>query len=81
MLQVLSMLNIVVKRLLLNMAKLLNYSETKRILLMLAHEHANPRLHKYERVSKNALEFLENKHLEAIKELLDSQRKGVTITA
>jgi hypothetical protein len=61
------------------MAKLLNHSETKRVLLMLAHEHTNPRLHKYERVSKNALEFLENQHLIAIRKLIDSQRTGVTI--
>jgi hypothetical protein len=62
------------------MAKLLNYAETKRIMIQYAHEHTNPYYFKYERVSKDAIEFLERKHYEAIKELVDSQRgKGITI--
>ena len=61
------------------MAKLLNHAETKRIILLIAHEHINPKFHKYERISKSAMEFLENKHLDAIKALVNSQYKGVTI--
>ena len=62
------------------MSKLLNQKETKRILLLLAHEHRNPKFHKYERISQNAIEFLENKHLMAMQELIDSQRGlGITI--
>ena len=61
------------------MAKLLNHSETKRIILLVAHEHRDPKFHRYERVSKDAMEYLENRHLDAIRELVDSQRKGVTI--
>ena len=47
---------------------------------MLAHEHQSPRIQKYERVSQKALQYLERKHLQAIKDLIDSQRRGVTIT-
>ena len=49
-------------------------------MIQYAHEHTNPYYFKYERVSKDAIEFLERKHYEAIKELVDSQRgKGITI--
>tara|TARA_R110002020_G_scaffold141155_1_gene312792 strand:- start:530 stop:721 length:192 start_codon:yes stop_codon:yes gene_type:complete len=59
---------------------LLNKTETKKHILMLAHEHQSPRIQKYERVSQKALQYLERKHLQAIKDLIDSQRRGVTIT-
>ncbi len=61
------------------MSSLLNKAETKRHLLMIAHESSNTRLHKYERVSQSAIEYLETQHLLAIKELVESQRRGITI--
>jgi predicted RNase H-like nuclease len=61
------------------MSSLLNKAETKRHILLIAHEHLNQRLHKYERVSQSAIDYLETKHLLAIKELVDSQRRGITI--
>ena len=61
------------------MSSLLNKAETKRHILLIAHEHLNQRLHKFERISQAAIDYLETKHLLAIKELVDSQRKGVTI--
>ena len=59
---------------------LINKSETKRHILMLAHEHESSRIQSYERVSQKAIQHLEKKHLQAIKDLINSQRKGVTIT-
>jgi len=61
------------------MSSLLNRAETKRHILLIAHEHMSERMHKYERVSQAAIDYLEAKHVLAIKELVDSQRKGVTI--
>lgn len=61
------------------MTSLLNKAETKRHILMIAHESTNSRLHKYERVSKSAIDYLETQHLLAIKELVESQRRGITI--
>ena len=61
------------------MASLLNKAETKRLLLLVAHEHQLERFHKYERVSQAAIAHLEAKHLMAIKELVGSQRRGVTV--
>ena len=61
------------------MSSLLNKAETKRHNLLYAHEHLNQRLHKYERVSQDSIDFLEAKHKLAIKELVDSQHRGITI--
>jgi len=61
------------------MPSLLNKAETKRHVLMIAHESRNTRLHKYERVSKSAIDYLETQHLLAIRELVESQRRGITI--
>ena len=61
------------------MSSLLNKAETKRHIILYAHEHLNQRLHKFERISQAAIDYLETKHLLAIKELVDSQRRGITI--
>ena len=61
------------------MCSLLNKAETKRIILLIAHEHQAERFHKYERVSQKAIDHLEAKHLLSIKELVEAQRKGITI--
>ena len=68
-----------IKRRINKMASLINRKETKRVLLMLAHEHERSSLHRFERVSKEALDKLEARHIEAIKSLVDDQHKGVTI--
>lgn len=52
------------------MTSTLNKAETKRRVLLIAKE---TRKHKFTRVSKEAIELLEAKHLLAIKELINSQ--------
>ena len=46
---------------------------------MIAHESENMRLHKYERVSKAAIDYLEARLKLEIKELIKVQRTGITI--
>jgi predicted RNase H-like nuclease len=58
---------------------LLNRAKVKRHVLMIAHESRNTRLHKYERVSKASLDYLEARLLLEIRELVENQRTGITI--
>jgi hypothetical protein len=62
-------------------SSLLNRAETKRHLIMIAHESTNTRLHKFERVSKSALDYLETQHLLNIKALVEAHKgsRGITI--
>tara|TARA_Y100001938_G_scaffold151206_1_gene247475 strand:- start:9662 stop:9808 length:147 start_codon:yes stop_codon:yes gene_type:complete len=46
---------------------------------MIAHESESRRLHKYERVSKSALDFLEARLKQEIRELVKVQTTGITI--
>ena len=46
---------------------------------MIAHESENKRLHKYERVSKSTLDYLEARLKLEIRELIKVQRTGITI--
>ena len=46
---------------------------------MIAHESRSARLHKYERVSKSSLDYLEARLLLEIRELVENQRTGITI--
>jgi predicted RNase H-like nuclease len=58
---------------------LINRAEIKRKMLLYAHEHQNPHFHKYERISKSAYDYLETRLLLTMKELVDDQRRGITI--
>ena len=58
---------------------LINRSEVKRKMLLYAHEHQNPKFHKYERISKSAIDYLEIRLLLTMKDLVDNQRRGITI--
>ena len=51
------------------MTSLLNRAQVKRHVLMIAHESENKRLHKYERVSKSTLDYLEARLKLEIREL------------
>jgi len=46
---------------------------------MIAHESENKRLHKYERVSKSTLDYLEARLKNEIRELMKWQKTGITI--
>jgi len=61
------------------MTSLLNRAQVKRHVLMIAHESENKRLHKYERVSKSTLDYLEARLKLEIRELIKVQRTGITI--
>ncbi len=58
---------------------LLNRAKVKRHVLMIAHESRSARLHKYERVSKSSLDYLEARLLLEIRELVENQTTGITI--
>ena len=62
-------------------SSLLNRAQTKRHLLMIAHESENLKLHKFESVSKSALDYLETQHLLNIKALVEAHKgkRGITI--
>ncbi len=61
------------------MTSLLNKAQVKRYVLMIAHESENKRLHKYERVSKSTLDYLEARLKNEIRELMKWQKTGITI--
>ena len=61
---------------------LLNKANTKKMILRIAGHHTKEDLQRFERVSADAIKFLEQRHMVAIQELVDEQRgKAITVSS
>ena len=61
---------------------LLNKANTKKMILRIAGHSKNQSHHRFERVSMDAMKYLEQRHMVAIQELVEEQRgKQITVSS